>query len=365
MPDYFEIDFLDVETKSSGDAICIRYEVNGQTWVHVVDGGYQVTGDAIIRHLRTHYAGTTRIDHVVVTHCDGDHTGGLRAVLEEMNVGTLWMLRPWAYANELLPYFPTYTSADRLASRLRSIYANLVALEEIAEERGIPICEPFQGQAIGAFHVLAPSYSRYLDLIIDSEKTPESEARTGAQTATESFSDRFFGALQKAVRYVQAQWGVEQFSTDPTSAENEMSVVQYANLAGNKILLTGDAGIGALTEAADFAPNVGLVLPGINKFQVPHHGSRRNVSTAVLDRWLGRKLTTMPIAGQEIFTAIVSSAKADEDHPRKAVERAMIHRGAKMLATESQSIRLAGGPAPRREGWTAVSSRPYPETQEE
>lgn len=364
MPDYYEIDFLDVETDSSGDAISVRYEVNGNTSIHVVDGGYQVTGDAIVKHLQTHYAGATRVDHVVVTHCDRDHTGGLRTVLEQMEVGILWMLRPWEYTDLLLPYFPTYSSADRLRSRLRNIYPNLVALEEIALERGIPIEAPFQGSVIGAFTVLAPSFNRYLDLIIASEKTPESEARVGAVVATESLGERLMEALRKAVQYVQAQWGVEQFSNEPTSAENEMSIVQFGNLAGQKILLTGDAGIGALTEAADYAPFAGISLPGIDRFQVPHHGSRRNVSTEVLDRWLGETLDTMPVEGQEKFIAIVSSAKADEDHPRKAVERAMIHRGARLLATESQSIRLSGGSAPKREDWGPVPSRPYPETQE-
>ncbi len=41
MSDYIEIDFLGVETKKSGDAIAMRYEINGSTYIHVVDGGYR------------------------------------------------------------------------------------------------------------------------------------------------------------------------------------------------------------------------------------------------------------------------------------------------------------------------------------
>lgn len=73
-----------------------------------------------------------------------------------------------------------------------------------------------------------------------------------------------------------------------------MSVVQYANLHGHRILLTGDAGRAGLAEAADYAPFAGLALPGIDRFQVPHHGSRRNVSTEILDRWLGAQLAEVP-----------------------------------------------------------------------
>lgn len=39
MTDFFEIDFLGVENKKSGDAIAIRYQHAGTTTIHVVDGG--------------------------------------------------------------------------------------------------------------------------------------------------------------------------------------------------------------------------------------------------------------------------------------------------------------------------------------
>lgn len=103
-----------------------------------------------------------------------------------------------------------------------------------------------------------------------------------------------------------------------TSAENEMSLVQLATIAGERILLIGDAGRGALTEAGACATALGLGLQGVNRFQVPHHGSRRTNSSAVLDLWLGPKLRNQPAKGQGTFTAVVREAKMDEDHPRKS-----------------------------------------------
>jgi hypothetical protein len=41
--DFFEIDFLKVETKQSGDAIALRYRVDDVTSIHVVDGGFEET----------------------------------------------------------------------------------------------------------------------------------------------------------------------------------------------------------------------------------------------------------------------------------------------------------------------------------
>jgi beta-lactamase superfamily II metal-dependent hydrolase len=107
-----------------------------------------------------------------------------------------------------------------------------------------------------------------------------------------------------------------------------------------------------------------IALPGIDRFQVPHHGSRRNVSSETLDRWLGPKLASKQADGSGSFIAIISSAKADKDHPRKAVVRACIHRGAKVVTTEGKSIRTQMN-APAREGWVATTPMTYPDDQEE
>jgi len=362
MSDYFEIDFLDVESKKSGDAIPLRYELNGVTWIHLVDGGYQACGEKIINHLRTYYTNQSYIDKAIVTHPDGDHAGGLRTVLQEVEVRELWMLRPWLYAEELIPRFANYTSVDSLRRRLKAVYPNLATLEELALEKNIPIREPFQGATIGAFTVLAPSKTRYLDLIVESERTPESveEAEETSVAALGRFVEKI---AAKAINLLRAAWGEEVFSTNETSAENEMSVIQYANLCGQRILLTGDAGRAALTEAADYAPNAGLYLPGIDRFQVPHHGSRRNVSTEILDRWLGERLSTKPLLGQEKFHALISAAKEDEAHPRKAVVRALWHRGGTVVTTESGDLRTGYNAPPRN--WGAAQPLDYPEEQEE
>ncbi|OOG24256.1 competence protein ComEC [Thioalkalivibrio denitrificans] len=363
MSDYFEIDFLDVESSKSGDAISLRYQIDDSAYIHVVDGGFQAAGQSVVEHIKKYYGNPAYIGHVIVSHPDGDHAGGLRTVLETFEVGHLWMLRPWVYAGEIIDRFSRFSSIENLQRRLREIYPNIAALEEIAEERGIPIYEPFQGERIGAFCVLAPTKQRYLDLVVQSERTPESteEERKFSGDGIAAFLER---AAARTMSLLKAAWGTEVFSPEETSAENEMSVIQYANLCEKRIVLTADAGRAGLAEAADYAPHVGLALPGVDRFQVPHHGSRRNVSTELLDRWLGPRLSAKPQNGQERFTAIISSAKKDEDHPRKAVVRAFIHRGAKVITTEGRSIRT-GHNAPHREGWTAVTPVEYPEEQEE
>lgn len=358
MADYFEIDFQDVKTSKSGDAICLRYEVNGQTFIHVVDGGYQSVGEKLVAHIRKFYDNPKKIDHVVATHNDGDHAGGLRTVLEEFDIGALWMLRPWLYAAELIDKFSYYSNPESLANHLREVYSNLAALEDIADKRGIPIYEPFQGAAIGKFTVMAPSKSRFLDLIISSDKTPQVvKQETGLQT----FGAMFKEAAVTAMQYIASLWGEEIFPSGDTSAENEMSVVQYANLCETKILLTADTGRDGLQEVIDFAPMVGLILPGIDRFQVPHHGGRRNVNTELLDKLLGPRITSKSDSIK--FTAIISAAKDDEHHPRNSVVRAMYHRGGFVGSTEDGSKSCVAN-APQR-GWHPITPLPYPEQQED
>ena len=284
-------------------------------------------------------------------------------MLEELDVRELWMLRPWTYAGEIIHRFKNVSSLDYLIRALKEAYPNILALEEIADEQEIPIKEPFQGVAIGVFRVLAPTKARYLDLILNSNRTPEAK-----EAAKSLFLSKFEAAIDKAARTIarlaKAVWGEEVFSSDDISAENQMGVIQHAVICNQRILLTADAGLESFAEAAAYAPFVGLNLPGIDRFQAPHHGSRRNVSTEMLDQWLGEKLPGPPIKGEEKFRSIISSAKDDPDHPRKAVVRALIHRGAKVIATEGRDIQTQVN-APDREGWSGVDGDPYPEEQEE
>ncbi|MCH8058948.1 MAG: MBL fold metallo-hydrolase [Proteobacteria bacterium] len=361
MSDYYEIDFLNVESKRSGDAIPLRYRINEVSRIHVVDGGFQATGDKLIEHINRYYGHPTHIDHVVATHPDGDHAGGLRSLFDEYTIGALWMLRPWLYANELIHRFARFQYVANLEQRLRELYPNLDVLEQLAFETGTPIYEPFQGARIGAFYVLAPTKARFLDMVVDSERTPE---LSRLERENLEITEGLLGLLRAAVEFVAAKWGDERFSDEETSAENEMSVVQYAYIDEKRILLTADAGRSGLTEAANYLEAAGVALPGLDVFQVPHHGSRRNVSTALLDRWLGRRLLFAP--GEPSFTAAISASAEDTDHPRKAVVRACYHRGAGSRTVSSEHGDLCiGSNSPHNRGWVAATALPYPDQQED
>ena len=348
MPEFIEIDFVEAGDKGSGDAIAIRHCLGNRIGTYVVDGGYSEDGQKLLDHFQKYYGNPQFIDHVVLTHPDADHASGLETVLTNCRVGCLWMNRPWLHIEELMPKFERYQDRDGLIARLKRDFPKAAELEQIANGRGIEIRDAFRGVNIGAFTVLSPSKSTYLDLVVESDKTPVPKASVVAKRDSTTTT---------------SNWGEENLKGDieGTSAENETSVVLFANLCGNTMLLTGDAGTRALTEAYEALSEFGQATHELNWFQAPHHGSRRNLSSDLLDFWLGPKLqgkTEIPNSH-----AIISANTNDPEHPKKAVIRALIHRGRRVVQTNG-ILHVFSREAPTR-NWSPAVPLAYPSVQED
>lgn len=326
---FFELDFLPVDSgERSGDAICMRYgEREEEQIVIVIDGGTVETGENLVEHIKNFY-NTDVVDHVISTHPDSDHVSGLRKVVEELDVKNVWMHQPWNHAEELKDKFKdTRFTTEGLAKKLREAYSLAAELEEIAEEKGVPISEPFQGMQVGVFLVLSPTLDWYLDLVPQFDNTPE------AKTVSEGF---FKKAIRAVLSWIDEEWDIETLSeTANTSPSNESSVILYANLDDKKILLTADSGIQALGAAADYAEDNEIDLKKGNFYQIPHHGSRNNVTPTVLNRIIGNKL---PKGSQKIKIGLASVSSQSKTHPRKVVTNAFQRRGVETYKTDSEWV---------------------------
>lgn len=325
----YEIDFLPVGNgNKSGDAIAVRYGLPGNYVVMVIDGGTKESGQALVDHVKQHY-NTSRIDYAVNTHPDSDHASGLEVVLEQLTVGEVWVHRPWKHTEEILHWFTDGRITDRsLAERLKDLLSHAYRLEELATNKGIPIFEPFAGSRIGNFSVLSPTKDWYLELVPQFNKAPEAKPAGFAKSVMHTG----LRAFEKVASWVDEHWHLETLTEDgETSNENESSVILHGDFAGRGVLLTGDAGKQALGRAADQALALGLDLSAARFIQVPHHGSRRNVSPSILNRIVG------PIVLKDAppnKTAFVSASKESETHPRKVVTNAFSRRGAVVHQTK-------------------------------
>ena len=281
----YEIEMLPVGD-SNGDAICVRYGTPDAFRVHLIDGGFTDTSDAVVNHVREYYGRNTSVDHALVSHGDNDHACGLIGALKSLPTRNIWMHRPWLYAPQIVDSFHGNWTLAGLTKYIRDSHEYLVEFEAIANLRQIPIYAPFAGRRIGeGFVVLAPSEQRYISLLHALDKSPPSyKDKKGLLGAV-------LGGARNVLDVVREAWDIETLDENPpaTSASNETSVVQMGVFGAKRALLTADVGPDGLREAAQYARAMGL-FGSPNFVQVPHHGSRRNVTPSVLNEWLGAPL---------------------------------------------------------------------------
>lgn len=321
----------------------------------VIDGGFADTGKQVVEHLRRHYK-TDQVDLVVSTHPDADHAAGLETILKDCEVGCLWMHQPWNHTADIAKMFVDGRVTDKsVREALRKSLDEARSLERIAQDRKIPIVEPFAGvrDVSGSIVVLGPSVQFYEGLLPEFRGTPEPVAQTtGLLTKT------FRGAAE-VIKKIAERWDIETLDdSGETSAENNSSTVLLVVVGDHCLLFTADAGMPALTEAANLLVGAGFDFSKIKFIQVPHHGSKRNVGPTILNTLLGPKLSN----DAKLKTAFVSVAKPeDEKHPSKKVVNAFRRRGAPVVATGGGAkVHCFNAPGwPARQGWIAADALPF------
>jgi beta-lactamase superfamily II metal-dependent hydrolase len=358
----YEIDFLPVGDESSGgDAIALRYGnlygPRSEQTVIVIDGGYTVNGEALVDHIGRYY-GTDQVDIVVSTHTDQDHITGLEVVLQKMQVDKLLMHLPWSHSSELTEARRTAFKSAALSEKLEKSFQAASDLQAIAERRGVPIIEPFQGFATtdGAFRVLGPSLAYYEQLLKEME--PSSAARQ-ARSTLQGLVRKMAAAAAKLVPETLTH---ETLRDDgETSATNNSSVISLLTVDGHQLLFTGDAGIPALELAVAVLEAEGFQPGGLEFVQVPHHGSRRNVGPSVLNRLLGPKGQT---TRHSTAFASVPKKNPEHKHPAKKVTNAFHRRGYNVHLTQGVT-KWRHYDAPARDGFSASIPVPFHDAVEE
>jgi beta-lactamase superfamily II metal-dependent hydrolase len=364
-----EIDFLKVgDGERSGDAIALRFwdqAQPGTQTVVVLDGGTKESGAELVSHITTHYK-TSVVNAVICTHSDADHASGLTEVLENLEVKHLLMHLPWNHVADIEENLKKASATDKVRQHFRKSLENAHELENLAKKKGIPIVEPFSDKIPpnNVFTILGPSTTFYENLLKSFRCVEELEMK-----------DRFWAEVlatlaktaDKAITWLDETWGVETLAepaADDCSAENNSSVILLFSHAGRKFLFTSDAGVPALTEAAAYAETLGIDLKTLTGIQIPHHGSKHNVGPQILDRIVGPKLNDAN--ANTTKSAIVSAAKEGAPkHPSRRVVNAFKRRGARVIATQGNTILHRSADAPEREGWSNATPLPFYDKVEE
>ncbi len=365
----YEMDFIGVseETKDS-TAICFRWKntLGGYT-VGVFDGGVSTYGKQLKEHLNDYYFENNDsdriIDFVICSHPHLDHASGLTEILENFTVKKLYMNMPWIYVDELYDKITDgRITKDSLKARLRDDYKYIFELEKIADSKGIEIYPALEGTRIGdKLTVLSPSKEFYLELLVESSKTPLKEKNQ--VTESSAHSENVFRKIARYVKNLFESWSNEELREDvSTDPDNETSTVILGEMDEENFLLTGDVGIRGLDKAIIYADSIYKSLKGnVKLYEIPHHGSRRNVSPSILNRLIG------DVVSENVETdiaAIVCSGK-NSDHPLQIVKNAFIRRGVKVYVASGKTICHNKGDMPKRDGWSSMPREEFKTEVEE
>ena len=328
-----EIDFLWVgEETKTGDAIGCHFThpQTGENVVVLIDGGFVETGDRIVDHVQGYY-NTSTVDLVICTHPDDDHIKGLFTVLEKLDVRRLLIHRPSQYG---------FVGDEYKSPLVEDLVATAIA-NNTAVDSGFAGTSYFGG----ALTIAGPTETDYTAFLSDHAVWDS----TANQVARALFEKA--GTVKRALRSLFYDPG-ETLTDDNggTSPRNNTSIICNLAVDGYRVLFTGDAGAPALTAAADYLDSAALSGKDIDLFDVPHHGSRHNLTKDLCDRLLG------PVVGEvHKGGAYVTVGKKTKDHPRPEVANALKRRGYPVFEVRGQIVCWQQN-APHRLGWGPATS---------
>lgn len=323
-----EIDFLPVgEESKSGDAIAMRFgEYKNGNWLNpyiiIIDGGNSDSGDSLVRHVKEVYNSNT-VDRVILTHPDGDHASGLRNVIENLKVGKIWMHRPWKYWPDLKDSIvDNRVTKKSFTEGLKESYQFAYDIEQLANKKKIEIFQPKQGASFcdhgeDLLTVLGPSKDLYLRKVKESEKTPDMGI---SESKTKTIPSKKTKLVNEDMSFATEHLANDDEVT--TTAENDMSLVILLTVGGVKALFSGDAGTQGLFTAIKYSGGQNIILKDLTIFDVPHHGSRHNLSKGIL-KYINAE-----------FAIISCAVKGEPNHPSKIVTNSLLRRNINPYKTQ-------------------------------
>ncbi len=267
----------------NADSIYVRHWENGVPTNILIDGGRKMHVEQIEKFLEDRSKDSpecsSRIHHMVCTHSDDDHVGGLVELVENGNfpINKAWVhdLRntgclPSDYKRNLKQW-----GANRLLAKIESSEQTRLALLEALERRDIEHEDPFRGVQIGPMVVLGPDrdfFNEHYRQLIEEEKARSFETLLEKREVEEYFTEQ----MQK-----QAD-ASKELGESETTPINEVSTVilLFGYDASGNYLFTGDVGAAGLTQVIEVAQKY---VASLQFLDVPHHGSRRSMTTEQID----------------------------------------------------------------------------------
>jgi beta-lactamase superfamily II metal-dependent hydrolase len=296
---------VDMINVGKGDSCVVELHNDaGQRFSFVVDGGTREKSDAVIAHVNKYHNG--QVNLAICTHPDTDHIGGLISLMEQCKVEHLFLNDP----RDILPEATLLQRArDHLTPEEVSVFKSAFErIDELKEQAAYQSTthhpttfssnQPRFVWGGWGVYVLGPSENLFRDIWLNDDVV----------------RDWFNSDLVDNLVASQPNVSVLDDPSIDTKPVNNSSIILLIEGYGRKYLFTGDAGKRALRDAMTVKD-----ISGLTWFDVPHHGSRRNLDTQIINH----------LAPQVAYISSPGTAK----HPRRTVIRALQKAGTSVYST--------------------------------
>jgi beta-lactamase superfamily II metal-dependent hydrolase len=294
----FVIDFIYV---GDGDGIVIwGRNPNERDFVFFLDGGNQEFGTKIVQHYKKWikpYLYENRTIAFINSHPHADHINGLIEIVKELGEEITWGIYndPVKFISDELRRNIKQSALRNEDADIDHLYKSFQKVQELND-----LCERYNIKKIEAL----------TDVFSYNEIKIVSPSREFYTSKVQLFTNIDF---LKRVDYSNSTLEVDETleslkpcdivdEKNDASPENlSATVIELIDSSNKRYLLTSDAGV----ESFDDMEKNGFNTENLNIVQLPHHGSRRNIST----NWIAKFAPKM----------FIISAQGNKKHPRKAV----------------------------------------------
>lgn len=267
----YEFEVLKVD---DADAIFIRHYIDEKPYVILIDAGNVCDSQNIKNHLLNNYGST--IDLAICTHPDKDHKGGFFELLNDksLTINEFWLTDPAHYlsSDDLIQS----SDKEKAIKAVQKIYnhpndenLNLIQL-------ALSKCENVYSVVKGDKHellpitIIGPTSEYYQEVVKDMVK------EYGVNTYEECDTEKYDEAAK--VKEEDAKSIIDE-DDDPSPFNKSSLIILYEPVKGEHFVFAGDATCASLTQVLLDYP----YLRNIDFLKVPHHGSKHNLNTTIID----------------------------------------------------------------------------------
>lgn len=286
---------LEVLPARHGDCLWIEYGAPQAPTRLLIDGGPAYAYDVLRKRIGVLPPQSRYIDLLIVTHIDGDHIEGIIRLLRDTALGLdirqIWfngIAQTAAAAPDAVPDYGVL-QGEYLSALVKKLgIASNIPFEGAAVVAGMRVALPGGAQA----YTLSPTATELARLRTqwNSEldkaglEPDASEAEMARLKAIERLAPpRSFAPALGAAPDVRALAN-KPFEQDKAVA-NGSSIGILFEYDGHRILLLGDAFPEVIEHSVDtLLAQQGLTRLKADVVKLPHHGSRANISPALLDK---------------------------------------------------------------------------------